>query len=126
MTPGPLGRYTFLYRINTSGSKNRLSLEKAENVKSWYCKNNLQKELQLLTIFATYSIVDIWQGSEYACISNFEYTRVLNMLGLHRVLNMPQYAWIIVEHAWISLNLPKYMWVCLNLLEWLLFYFHKH
>ena len=38
--PGHMYDYTFLYRISASGVKNRLLLEKAENVKSWYFKNN--------------------------------------------------------------------------------------
>ena len=41
-------------------------------MKKWYCENNLRKQLQVLTIFATLSIVDIWQGSEYASVSDFE------------------------------------------------------
>ena len=32
-TPGDMGHYTFLYRINTSGVKNRL-IKKVENVKN--------------------------------------------------------------------------------------------
>ena len=83
-------------------------------MKSWYSENNLWKKLQQLTIFAACSIVDVWQGSEYAWASDFEYTRVLNL---------PQYAWIIFEHPWICPNMPKYVWVCLNLPKWLLFYF---
>ena len=35
------------------------------------------------------------------------YTTVLNMPGLHRVLNMPEYTWIIPGNAWFYLNLPK-------------------
>ena len=121
--PKSVGHFTFLYRINTFGVANRLLLKKVQNVKSWYCKNNLQKILQLLTIFAKCSIIDVWQGSEYASVSDFEYTRVLNTLGLYRILNMPQYARIIFEHSWICLNMPKYVWVCLNLSEWFLFCF---
>ena len=30
-------------------------------------------------------IIDVWQGSEY--FSGSEYTRILNMPGLHKVLN---------------------------------------
>ena len=58
-----------------------------------------------------------------------------------RALNMPQflilnisvfrmcggyteYAWIISEHAWTCLNIPKYAWMCLNIPEWLLFFPH--
>ena len=92
-------------------------------MKSWYCENNLQKQLQLLTIFAKCSILDVWQGSGYGSISDFEYTRVLNMLGLHRVLNIPEHTWIISGHAWIRLNVSKYVWMCLNLPYWFLFYF---
>ena len=35
------------------------------------------------------------QFSEYA--SDFEYTRILNMAGLHRILNMSEYAGICVH-----------------------------
>ena len=47
-------------------------------------------------------------GSEYA--SGFENGRVLNKPGLHKVLNMPEYARISMnmpEYARISLNMPK-------------------
>ena len=37
------------------------------------------------------------------------------MLGLHRVLNM-------AEYAWICLNMPEYAWIGLNLPERFLFY----
>ena len=89
-------------------------------MKSWYCENILQRQPQLLTIFAKCSIVHVWQGSEYASVSDFEYTRVLNMPGVRQGF---EYAWIIFEHAWIFLNMPKYAWMCLNLPEWQMFYF---
>ena len=57
------------------------------------------------------------QGSEYASSSECQdsgYTTVLYMPELHRVLDMPKYAWII----------PGYVWMCLNLPEWLLFYIY--
>ena len=45
------------------------------------------------------------------------------MSGLHRILNMPEYAWVCLpEHAWICLNIPGYAWICLNLPELFLFY----
>ena len=81
-------------------------------------------------------IVDVWQGSEYASdfeyasalnipglwicqgseyASDSEYVRVLdtvlNMPGLHGVLNMPEYAWIIPGYAWLCLNVPKSVWM---------------
>ena len=46
----------------------------------------------------------IYHSSEYA--SDFEYARVLNMPGLHRVLNANE-----------SLNMPDYAWLCLNMPE---------
>ena len=67
-------------------------------MKNLYCENNLRKELQLLTVFATHSIVDVWQSSEYASASDLEYTRVLNM---------SEYTWKcrnMCECAYISLN----------------------
>ena len=57
------------------------------------------------------------QGSEYASSSECQdsgYTTVLYLPELHRVLDMPKYAWII--HG--------YVWMCLNLSEWLLFYIY--
>ena len=65
----------------------------------------------LLSFFKKY------QGSEYVSISecqDFGYTTVLYMPELHRVLNVPKYAWII----------PGYVWMCLNLSEWILFYIY--
>ena len=129
--PRPPGPLHFLYR-NTSAVKNRFLLKKwrmwkvdiAKTIWEINCKSNGQ------TVFIKCSIVDVWQGSEYALVSDFEYTRVLNLSGLHRVLNMPECAQIIFEHTWICLdnfwtylNMPKYVWICLNLPEWLLFYF---
>ena len=46
-----------------------------------------------------------WQSSE--CISGSNYASILNMKQLHRVLNMPQYGWIV----WIG---REYAWRCLN------------
>ena len=100
-----LGHYTILYRINTSGVKNGLLFLKVEKVKSWYCKNNLWKQLVLLTIFTKCSIIDIWQGSKCASVSDFECTRILNMLGLQKLPNMTEYAWIISDYAWICQNM---------------------
>ena len=81
-------------------------------------------------------IEDVWQGSEQA--SDFEYASVLNILGLwinqgseytsgaeyvrvldiarltcqgYRVLNMPEYVWIIHEYAWLCLNMAKSSWI---------------
>ena len=57
------------------------------------------------------------QGSEYASSSECQdsgYTTVLYLPELHRVLDMPKYAWII----------PGYVWMRLNLSEWLLFYIY--
>ena len=54
----------------------------------WYSKNNLQTQLQLLTIFAM--ILDVWEGSKYALVSDSEYTKALNMSELYRILNMSE------------------------------------
>ena len=45
----------------------------------------------------------IYQGSESATF--------LSMPGLHMVLNMPEYAWIIPGCAWLCLNVPKSVWM---------------
>ena len=63
----------------------------------------------------------ICQGSEYASGSEYVkgsgYTTVLNMPGLHRVLNMPEYAWIIPGYAWLCVNVLKCVWIILYLKE---------
>ena len=67
----------------------------------------------------------IFQVCEYARVLNMllilniigsENTTVLNMPGLYRVLNMPEYAWIIPGYAWLCLNVP--------ISEWFLFYIY--
>ena len=98
--------HLFLYGIKTSGVK----IEK-----SWYYKINLQKQLQQLITFATYFIKYAWQGPEYASVSDFEYFRVLNMPPLHGALNVPEYTWIISEHAEICVNMSKSAWIALAL-----------
>ena len=87
-----------------------------------------KKDYMLLTVFTKCSMNDVWQG--WICFGfwfwiyqDFKYIWVLNMQGLKRVLNMPEYTWVNSEHASICLNMPKYAWMCLNLPEWLLFYF---
>ena len=114
--PGPLVNYTFLYRTNTSRVKQRLLAKKVENVKSWYWKNILQKQQQLLTIFAKFSIVHVWQGSIHASVSDFKYTGVLNMSGVRQGS----------EYARMILNILEYaeIWVTVSKLsEWQMFYF---
>ena len=48
-------------------------------------------------------------GSEYATCSEYasgsQYPRVLNMPGLHKVMNSPEYAQIIPIYAWKCLNM---------------------
>ena len=66
------------------------------------CKNNY-----VLIIFAKPSIIDVRQGSKYVLVSDFEYSKTLNMLGLHSIVNMSEYAWIISEHAWICQNMHE-------------------
>ena len=39
------------------------------------------------------------------------WTTVVNMAGLYKVLNMPEYAWIIPGYAWLCLNVPKSLWM---------------
>ena len=91
--PKSLGHYTFLYRINTFGVANRLLLKKVQNVKSWYCKNNLQKILQLLTIFCK------MLHHRCACVLNMPRFLILNILGF----------WICWDYTgfWICLNMPE-------------------
>ena len=101
--PGLLFHDTFLYRINTFlyRVKTRI-IEKSRECESAYCEDYLRKQLQLLAIFTTCSVIDIWQGSENALGSDFKYTRLLNRSGLRRVLNMPEYA----EMSWHLFYLP--------------------
>ena len=96
--------------------------------------------------FSKHSFVNFWQGSNYA--SSSEYPMVLNspefwiclnnIFWIHqsseyvRVTEGSEYTWIIHEHSWICLimpryvwtclNIPEYPWICLNLPEWFLFY----
>ena len=62
------------------------------------------------------------QGSEYIKVLNTRLVlnlpgfwirvRVLNISGLHRVLNMSEYSWLcLAEYAWICLNMPKSAWM---------------
>ena len=37
-----------------------------------------------------------------------EYAKVLNIPGLERFLNVPEYLWIIPKDAWFYLNNPEY------------------
>ena len=123
MAISPLGHYVFLHRINTFGARN------LENVKRWYCKNNynLRKQLQLLTIFAQSSIVDVWQGSEFA--SGSEYPTVLNIplfwirqgsayvsgSEYAEVTQGSEYAWIFSRHVFYIIWLIRYqgnLWKC--------------
>ena len=60
----------------------------------------------------------ICQGSEY--------TSVLNMLILPRVLNMSEFARMIPEYAWLDLNMSKYAGICVNMPKstWIAFVWH--
>ena len=86
-------------------------------MKSWYCEHNFNfwKQLQLLIIFAKRSLIDVWQGSKYASVSDFEYISVPNVRRLHRIC---------LNNFGTCLNIPKYAWMCLNIPEWLLFFPH--
>ena len=44
------------------------------------------------------------------------------MTELHKVLNMPEYTWIISEDLWLFLNMFEYAWIYLNVPEWFLLY----
>ena len=106
-----------------------------------------------MSCFPKRSLVDIWQGFEYAFDS--EYPRVLNSLGFwicpwfwmchsfeySRVLNMPlvlnmQRFWICHSselglhriqnkpgYPWIFLDIPEYAGICVNILEHVVTYF---
>ena len=68
-------------------------------------------------------------GYEYALVLNmpeFWIYQCSDLSGLHRVLNMPEYAEIIPEYAWFSLNMSEYARKCVNLPEsvWKVFVFH--
>ena len=87
-----------------------------------YFWKNLHR--RCLTVFSIYQVSEctsalntpgfwIYHDSEYA--SGFKYAKVLNMPGLHRALNMPEYAWIIPEYVWLCLNRCLYAWICGNM-----------
>ena len=55
----------------------------------------------------------IYQSSEYT--SGSEFARVLNMSGLHRVLNMSDYVCLnMPEYVWRCQDMRKYAKICLN------------
>ena len=56
-------------------------------------------------------ILDVLKGPEYASNDLKLEIPVLNMSGKHRVLNMPEYAWIIPGYVWFYLNMPKFVWI---------------
>ena len=61
----------------------------------------------------------IYHGSEYASVSEYEFLNPYqNTPELHRVLNMPEYAWIIPEYALLCLNKFEYDWICGNMCEY--------
>ena len=62
----------------------------------------------------------IYQGSEYALGS--KYAKVLNRQGFEYAkvnvkqgCDMPEYAKIIPEYVWFSLNMSEYAWICVNM-----------
>ena len=102
----------------------------------------IAKIIIAISCFSKRSFGDVWQGSEcsssseyprtlnsqgfWICLwiwmfQSFEYARVLNIPGLHRVQKMAD-GFNMPDYVWICLNIPKYAWICLNLPEWLLFY----
>ena len=77
----------------------------------------------LLDIPGIWVYLGFWicQGFEYG--SGSKYEKVLNVLGLDRLLNKPEYGWIILKYVWIYLNIREYAGVCVNMpIWWLLFY----
>ena len=100
-------------------------------IKSRTWKADIAKLILAFNYFWKHSIVDVWQVfgcarvlNEYLRVSNTpgfwicqdsEYTRVLNMSALHRVLNMNEYVWIIPEYTWLDLNMSEYVRICKNM-----------
>ena len=70
-----------------------------------------------LQYFSAPNIPGFWicQSSEYT--SDSEYVRILdipwflNVLELHRVLNIPECAWVIPGYTWLFMNVPKSVWM---------------
>ena len=75
------------------------------------------------------TIADIWQGCEYALdpeyisvlsmalvlnmpgfwiCQGYEYSNVLIIPRLDKLLNVSEYSWIFVEYAWFCLNKPEF------------------
>ena len=94
-----------------------------------FCKTLYRRCLRGLWIYLRSWI---YQGSEYGSSSRYirglhipgfwiwlwfwicqssEYARVLNIPGLRKLLNVPEYPWIISEYAWLSLNMPEGAWI---------------
>ena len=97
-------------------------------------KAEIAKIIIVITIFAKPSIMNVWQGSEHVsgsenakildipefwiCLWGSQYTRALNISGLHRALNVHKYFFDMPDHVWICLNMAKYAWIFLNMLEY--------
>ena len=66
-----------------------------------------------LNILQKYTSIQVYSKYTKSILhfSKGEYTRVLNMLGLHSILNMPEYARIIFEYVKICVNVPKFAWL---------------
>ena len=146
MAPGPLGPHTFSTYNKCYWGKNYTCITNLHDIYFIKYINYFRKMLlgseyaRVLNISESWICLWFWiwqgseqtsvlnkrgfwiyQGSEYA--SGSEFARVLNMSGLHRVLNMPEYAWLwLTEYAWIYLNMPQYARIYLNLPGRLLFY----
>ena len=88
---------------------------RVENMKSWHCENNFNRKMLNRRASGT---PRFWICLWFWICKGYENMMVLNMLGLHGVLNMSAYAWIIPEYVWLWLNLPKYVWICPNMPEY--------
>ena len=86
------------------------------------CENNFRKVLHCRCLGWFWIWLGFWicQHSEYTGFLNIlglwicqgsGYTTILNIPGLHRVVNMPEYAWIIPGYVWVCLNIPKSVWI---------------
>ena len=117
MVPGPFAHHSFLHRITTCGVIiSRYLFHEVEKIINYF-----RKTLYCEGLTGFWICLGFWkcQRSEFTKVMNITrfwicfwlwtcqssgYTTALNMPGLHRVLNIPEYVWIIPGYAWMCLN----------------------
>ena len=86
------------------------------------------KVLSMLTVLNIPGLMFLlfWMCQSFGCTRVLNMPLVFNMPGLWmyqssvlaKVTQGSEYAWIILEYAWIYLIMSEYVWICLNMLEY--------